>query len=49
MDAPPKTINVRMKAIGKIREIPVKKNPDVRKRLAAPMRRRRREDTLRGS
>ena len=31
MDAPPKTINVRMKAIGKIKEIPVKKNPDVRK------------------
>jgi N-methylhydantoinase A len=31
MDAPPKTINVRMKAIGKIKEIPIKKNPDVRK------------------
>ncbi len=31
MDAPPKTINVRMKPIGKIREIPVKKNPDVGK------------------
>jgi len=30
MEAPPKTINVRMKAIGKIREIPVKKNPEVR-------------------
>lgn len=31
MEAPPKTINVRMKAIGKIKEIPVKKNQEVRK------------------
>jgi N-methylhydantoinase A len=31
MAAPLKTINVRMKAIGKIKEIPVKKNPEVRK------------------
>ncbi len=31
MAAPLKTINVRMKAIGKIREIPVKKNPEVKK------------------
>ena len=27
MDAPPKTINVRMKAIGKIKEIPVEEEP----------------------
>jgi N-methylhydantoinase A len=31
MAAPLKTINVRMKAIGKIKDIPVKKNPEVKK------------------
>ncbi len=31
MQAPPKTINVRMKAIGKIKEIPLKKNAEVKK------------------
>jgi N-methylhydantoinase A len=31
MDGIPKTINVRMKAIGKIKEIPVKKNKESRK------------------
>jgi N-methylhydantoinase A len=31
MEAPPETVNVRMKAIGKIKDIPVKKNPEVRK------------------
>jgi N-methylhydantoinase A len=31
MEAPPKTINVRMKAVGRIREIPIKRNPEVRK------------------
>jgi N-methylhydantoinase A len=30
MEAPVKTINVRMKAIGKIKDIPMKKNPEVR-------------------
>jgi len=31
MEAPPETVNVRMKAIGKIKDIPVKKSPEVRK------------------
>jgi len=31
MEAPPETVNVRMRAIGKIKDIPVKKNPEVRK------------------
>ena len=42
MEAPPKTINVRMKAVGKIREIPVKKNPDVRKIVPAAFKAPRR-------
>ena len=31
MEVPPETVNVRMKAIGKIKDIPVKKSPEVRK------------------
>lgn len=41
MEAPPKTINVRMKAVGRIKEIPVRRNPEVRKVSPAAFKKER--------